>query len=191
MSAYDLKLEPGEVIVSIGYLTIKDLKNIYKFSPPSYIEAYEPRKDVYNQYLVFAENFSSFVPRLLAVAGDERLVALNERRHNTTICLPKTKSSMMITTVSLSSVINSVYGIHGQIDKLLMNCEGAEIDIILKTPSEVFRLCKEIIVSFHKFVEEFKISEKTYNSCLNKLSQTHKGELLHKTRFLWRFTLNG
>ena len=80
---------------------------------------------------------------------------------------------------------------YGMVDKLLMNCEGSEIDIILKTPIEVFKYFKYILVSFHLFVPELNITEKEYRDCLNKLSVTHRGQMRHKTRFWWEFFRNG
>lgn len=182
---------PGEVIVSIGFYSIKDLEYLYKLYPPSYCEAYEPRQEIYNQYVIFSKKYSSFIPRAQAVAGDEKQVPLTTRRCNTTIVLPKTKATKMITTVSLKNVIQSMFNIHGGIDRLLMNCEGSEIDIIKKTPSDVLGLCRNILVSFHLFVNDFNISDKDYKICLKKLSLTHTGELLHKTRFWWNFNKNG
>ena len=189
MSSIDDRIhyKSGEVILSIGYYSAKEIDNLFSTKPPEYLEAYEPRTDVFGQYMKLSRVYPAIHPVNKAVAGDERAVTLSGKRTGTTICMPLDENRPVLTTVALKDVITNVVNEHGRIDKLMMNCEGSEIDIILKTPSEYLEQCRTIIVSFHRFVDELKIGEKIYQQCLKKLSITHKGLLLHKTRYWWRF----
>jgi hypothetical protein len=186
-----IKYETGEVILSVGYYQTQEIKDLYASCPPKYLEAYEPRDPVYTQYLSLCESCPGFRPVNKAVTGDGRDVHLTVRRCSTSVCLPPSHGSKLIKSISLSEVAKAVYSEYGTVDKLLMNCEGSEVDIVLKTPSDVFSLIKTVVVSFHLFVPDFKITEDAYRRCIAKLSRTHTGRLLNESRYWWRFEPNG
>ena len=188
MSSFDLKYNPDEVIVSVGFFAAPEIKYLYKKTPPKYLEAYDPRPDVYTGYLKL--RVPNFEPILMGVLGEPREAYLNLKKASSTLCLPH-KSKQPVETVSLTYVTNTIVKKYGIIDRLLMNCEGSEIDIIQKTPSKILGYYKYILVSFHLFAELLNISDKDYKDCLDKLSLTHTGELRHKTRFWWEFRRNG
>lgn len=189
---YHIKYELDDIILSIGYYTTPELKELYAKTPPKYLQAHEPRPDIYEQYVKLSQTFNTLNPVMLAVTGDGRDSFLTIKRQNTSICFDKpNKKKNNVKTVSLEYVIKDIINKYDYIDKLMMNCEGSEIDIIMNTPSEILKLCKKIVVSFHLFVPEFKITKLQYRNCLDKLNLTHTGRLLHKTRYWWEFDING
>jgi len=188
---YFSDFQKKDVILSIGFFSAIEIEQLYKDKPPKYLEAYDPREDVFKQYNDIKPKCKNFIPYMNAVTGIERDAYLTPRKYNTSICFEKEKHSQIIKTISLTSTINRIYSEYSRLNKLLLNCEGSEIDIIQNTSSDILKLCNTIVVSFHMWVNEFNLKEEDYHKCLNKLSKTHKGTLKHKGRHWWEFKRNG
>lgn len=155
-----------KILLSIGSVTAKEA--IGYIEQGFIVYAYDPRKEVFQDYLSVQELYKDIYPFELAVSDFNGRAELSYSYNGAaTINLPgKIKpNSYSVQVVSMESVLKQFE----RIDFLLINCEGAEIPIILNTDLSLFEKCDRIDVSFHRFVPYLKITPRQVQQCLNKM----------------------
>jgi len=147
-------LTPESVVVDIGAHKGKFSRHILE-SYDCRVIAYEPCLWAIRDYLSQLHH-PNFEFHQKAVGSKKRKsvmfyeVAAPEKfrgEGNTTV--PTSREvidSYSVSQVSLQSILLSL----PRVDLLKLNCEGAEIDIILSTPPAVLQVCKQIFIAFHK-----------------------------------------
>ncbi len=158
----------SEVIVSVGYFHGTDIPIISKTNP-KYVLAYDPLPVVYKEYEKYSKEYEWFTGSDSAVGGHERYSYFDEWR--TKSHLTTKEVGRKVKVISMAGILSSVFERYGEIDKLLLNCEGSEIEIIKSTSIEIFCLCKFIFVQFHSFVPDFCIEKEEVKECIDKLSE--------------------
>ena len=162
-----------EIIVSVGFFLAGDFDELRKVSP-KYVEDYEPLESAYIKHLEKQESLPTLICYNEAVSSFNGNAYLEERSTKSTICSADPdalKIKTLVKVISMKSILERVTDIFGQIDKLLINCEGSEIEIIKNTPMTLFRKCKYIFVQFHPFVKFLDISEDDVKECMTKLKE--------------------
>lgn len=187
---HKIEYERDEVIISVGYFKKQDIELLYMLVPPKYVEAYDPLPEVFNHYEILSKIYPSLNVSNNAVSDCNKNVELSRRKYNSTIRVKKkTDNILKIKAVSFSDIINRVHNEFSNIDKVLFNCEGEEINIIKKTSIDIFKKCKYIFVSFHNFVEDFGITDEDVKICIEKLSITHEAKPFNNDTNGWEFRL--
>jgi len=182
----------GKVIISVGSFTIDDVRNLLESDDSCYIEAYEPREEVYQGYCNLAEEYPNrFTPSNKAVSGEFGKALLNKRTTKSTICpvstdIPNPYRNRLIEVdvISMSSILERF----NEIDELHINCEGSEIPIIMETDLELFRKCKYIKVQFHNFVPFLNITQEDTAKCATKLLECFELKVLKRKYGMHIFT---
>lgn len=173
----------NEVIVSIGFFSAPLAEVLMVNCFPEYVEAYDPNDDVHKKYQGVAREHSKFVPVAKAISDKSGSAMLMGARHNSTIYAhPKARlrPQHMIEVVAFDDVIRSVFKRFGRVDRVVLNCEGAEIPIIRQ--AETLDLCKYVFVQFHTFADTLAVTKPDVEECLSKLSRTHNMKLVHLGR---------
>jgi hypothetical protein len=188
---HKIKYERDEVLLSIGYFKKSDIELLYMLAPPKYAEIYDPLPEVYKLYKALSEKYPTLIAHDKAVSDCDKDVELIKRKFNSTILLKDKKKSnvLKIKAVSFTDIVNRLHKKYKVIDKVLINCEGEEINIIKNTSIDIFKKCKYILVSFHDFVEDFNITEEDVKICVEKLSLTHNAKHFEKDCNWWEFTI--
>lgn len=70
----------------------------------------------------------------------------------------------------LSTSMASVLSRFDRVRELWLNCEGAEIDILMNTPMDLLARCAYISVEFHRFSTFLNITNGDVMSCVDRLS---------------------
>lgn len=180
-----VRVGKNEVIISVGYLQGGDIPLLDK-TCPKYVIAYDPLPRVYEQYKEHEKKFKWFKGCDFGVGGISRDAFLKDRSTKSNL-IEGNETDLKIKVVSISTVVTSIYERFGRIDKLLINCEGAEIEIIENTPMENFRLCKYIFVQFHPFMPELGIKDGEVKKCVHKLYSYYKVHRYEKTYYKYGF----
>lgn len=173
----NLKFGNKEVIISVGFFLTSDLLLLKKCSP-IYVEAYEPREKIFKAYMNTAPG-DSFHFIKAAVSGGYGEAILQEKSTKSTIC-SGSKNGTKVKTVSMTDIINRIHDTYGRIDRLLINCEGSELQIIDETPASCFGLCNYMFVQFHHWIDFINISQDDTDRCVAKLSKVFEVQLLHR-----------
>ena len=142
-------IESNEVIISVGYLQGGEALLLDEVSP-EYVIAYDPHPKIYERYKEHEEMFEWFEIRNVAVGGRDGRAFLKDRKTRSNL-LEGSEGDIEVEVVSMTNVINDVYKRFGRINRLLINCEGAEIDIVKRTSMDTFRLCNFMFIQFHSF----------------------------------------
>lgn len=94
---------------------------------------------------------------------------------------PTNDQRRTVPVVTLSSLVEQ----HGLeiIDLLKIDCEGGEYDILLSTPSELFRRIRNIVFEYHEIAGfESKLKAAKQRLCDEGYSLTNRGSLIFATR---------
>ncbi|MHA2120009.1 MAG: hypothetical protein ACW990_02265 [Promethearchaeota archaeon] len=185
-----IKFNRGDVIVSVGFFLRNELRPLFEGRYcPRYVEAYEPKIDVYEAYKKQVAPNKRFKVFQKAVSSRDGIGILKLKHTQSTICIMKeeTKEFYPVELVSMESVLKGVLDKFGYIDKLLINCEGSEIPIINWTPIELFDKCKFMFVQFHPFLKALRIDSKQVLKCIQKLESCFKVDCISKRYSKYRF----
>lgn len=185
-----------KIVISIGTFKAKEIP---AYLAEGYIvEAYEPRKEVYNEYLeIDNERFFPFDFAILGEKAEDEVILkiiedqrdkfktpemrLTKKGSSSSTHFKKNWESELISHLKFvdsypvkTMLMSSILQTHEEIDKLFINCEGEEISIIKNTSIELFQRCKWIEVDFHLQPERYDflhLSNKDKIFCVNKLSK--------------------
>ena len=154
-----------KVIISIGAFKVYEILSY--LSKGYIVEAYDPRRDVYKEYLKI--NNKRFFPFDFAVLGNktEDEIILNIIKDEAPsvndgtnqFCSSSTHynglaelvsgcelaDKYLVKTISACSILEK----HIEIEELHINCEGEEVSIIMNTSIDLFRRCKKIYAQIH------------------------------------------
>ena len=174
----------SEVIVSVGCFKTSGADELMKYCHPEYVEAYDPEQSVFLSYCsVFAHRKGKFLPIAKAVSDKAGLAMLKGKSYNSTICPRsgvKLPNQYPVVVVAFDDVVRNVHAAFGRVDRVVMNCEGAEVPIIVHATTLL--LCRYFFVQFHTFADTLSVGADEVESCLKKLSQTHDMRLAGKAR---------
>lgn len=175
--------EDKKILISIGAINYQQA--IEYIQQGFIVYAYDPRKSVFQEYLLAQKQYKSIYPYDLAVS-DYNGEANLSRYHRSAATISRLGKipSYKVRVVSMASVLKQFKCI----DFLWINCEGAEIPIILNTELSLFEKCDRIDVSFHCFVPCLKITDKQVQQCLDKLSPSFHCALKDPEYHLYSFT---
>lgn len=166
----------NEVILSIGYLRPRHMRAMLETSPV-YIEAYEPRDDIYQSYLKFkSEQFRPIHAAVMGKTGRVK-VLLCSKKSKTRVIYDKKGGTQC---VALATILRRIHRKYGRIDRLLINCEGSEYDIIKDTSIKEFGLCKYISIQFHHWMENVPHNYADTKSCISKFVRTYSIQCLSR-----------
>lgn len=155
-----------KILLSIGSVTAEEA--IEYIEQGFIVHAYDPRKSVVEDYLAIQKVDVNMHSYELAVSDFNGWADLSYSYNGAaTINFPDEvkPNSYRVQVVSMVSILKRFE----HIDFLLINCEGAEIPIILNTDLLLFEKCNRIDVSFHRFVPYLKITTCQVQQCLDKL----------------------
>jgi hypothetical protein len=180
----NIKFGNYEVIISVGFFLAKDLKQL-AMTHPVYVEDYEPLPRKYQEHLVCIGNnkFIHCIKKAVCGSKDIKSGLLEVKSTKSFIRQDNQKSeeilgnSVRVKMVSLESIIEKVYKKYHRIDKLLINCEGSEIEIINETPLHLFSHCKFLFVQFHDFLPVLNIQKQDIQKCLKKLETVFRKQI--------------
>lgn len=152
--------EGKRVYLSIGALSVVGINGRLKAGYT--VVAYEPDEKAFAKYQeIESSNLFIFNKAVSDFNGQTTL-------YNYTILPQKNfESSREIEVVSLDSVLSPIK----KVQTLHLNCEGAEIPIIMGTSLDNFEKCTRIWVEFHKFVSNFNITDEMVQACVERLGQ--------------------
>lgn len=191
-----------KIVVSIGAFKAKEIP-IY-LAEGYTVKAYEPRKEVYNEYLeIDNERFFPFDFAVLGEKTEDEITLKVIEEQKDELKAPEVRptkkgssssthfeknweselyplnfklvDSYPVKTILMSEILEA----HEEIDKLFINCEGEEISIVKNTPIDLFLRCKWIEIHFHFQTERYDylhLSEKDRDFCIKKLSEYFKVE---------------
>ncbi|MFX0138508.1 MAG: hypothetical protein ACFFDN_33000 [Candidatus Hodarchaeota archaeon] len=184
-----IKFNKNEIIISVGFFLRNELQPLFEKMTPRYVEAYEPKIDVYKAYKEKVAPNKRFKVFQKAVSNTNGVAILKLRRTQSTICITEDEGVEFypVETVSMESVLKRVLSKFGYVDKLLLNCEGSEIPIINWTPIELFDKCKFIFVQFHPFIKVLNINKSQVLKCIKKLETNFKPDCISTRYFKYRF----
>lgn len=189
-----------KVIVSVGFFYVHELERLLQNNKSCYVEAYEPRDRIYKQYQAISKKFSArFVSIKKAVGGKDGKGSLLLRSTRSTLCFdttkiyrgPYKKEASKVVVVSMESILKSVLGRFKKIDKLLLNCEGSEVSIIMNTPLKLLSRCKFVFVQFHDFIDDLNTTEKQRIECIERLETNFDVYVSKKKYARYEFTRRG
>lgn len=191
MSVQGLEFDEGSVIVSVGFFLAKDFKELKK-TRPKYIEVYEPLPRAFKLYEEAIKGFPAVHPFQKAVAGANGSAFLKGKSSRSTIMDMNKKVDSKyvhsVKVVSMSSILERVSNQFGGIDDLLLNCEGAEIDIIKRTHPLLFMECKRIFIQFHDFIPTLDMRKKDVQDCIKRLAPYFEVEVVQQRYSKYIFT---
>ena len=177
----------NKIIISIGSFTVGDVHHLLKTNKLCYIEAYEPRPDIYEEYVKIAKLYPGrFIPVDKAVCNYTGKALLKGKKTRSTICFVQrnfSNKSFEVEVISISSILERF----DEIDELHLNCEGAEIPMIQCTDLSLFKKCKYILVQFHDFVPSFCITKQDVKICVNKLRLGFESKIIHRKYTTYEF----
>lgn len=156
--------EGKRVYLSIGALDVAGIKCRLKSGYT--VVAYEPEEKAFARYqeIEHQKNLLIFNKAVSDFNGKTTL-------YDYTILSQKNfENCREIEVVSLDSILNSIKKVH----ILHLNCEGAEIPIIMGTSLDNFEKCTRIWVEFHQFVSHFCITDEMVQACVERLGQRFK-----------------
>lgn len=181
------------------------------------VVAYDPRKDVYEEYLTIKdENFSHY--QVAVVVDDSKKEAIlkvikgrntaskwksnrkgDDYMGSTLHCSrdhnfeddPRFEGIVDEYPVKLVS-IRSILEKYSEIEELHLVCEGEEIPIILETPIDLLLRCRVIVSCFFWEYPYFHQTEEMEKKCIDKLSKYYIVEQIPGTqRFKFERKDNG
>ena len=179
-----------EVIISVGYFFGADIPILFEKCHPKYVVAYEPLLKVYFAYKRAGEPYKQFYPVQKAVGGSSGTAILAQASTRSTTTLTGTekgKGRTEVEVVGINDVLRGVLKKYGKIDRLLLNCEGAEIDIISNVELSFLEKCENIFVQFHDFIPELGIKPKQKLRCIKKLEHFHEAQVVKKKYSKYHF----
>jgi len=161
--------EKSKILLSIGSVTKQEAIDYIKQG--FIVHAYDPRIDVFQDYLFVQKQYGNIYPYKLAVSDFNGEADLSYHHNGAaTISLPGKihPRSYVVPVVSMASILEQFK----HVDFLLINCEGTEIPIVLNTDLSLFKKCSRIDVSFHHFVPYLKITKEQIQQCLDKMGKS-------------------
>lgn len=160
------------IIVSIGCFTIKEIQQLRLKQNKSILFYFDPRPKIFEEFeKAFKNDFDVHIisEAVSCYTGIGYLFLADGASSMTEI---KDYSKIEVKVRSLINVeeeIEKKYGSDNQ-KSLFMNCEGAEIPIILQTPLEILKKFKMIKIEFHPKL----YAENLIQRCVDKLSSSFK-----------------
>jgi len=154
------------IVISIGAFSAQQVMDTLQVGKT--VIAYDPRPVMCKAYAEIQHpNFSWFS---LAVSGKSGRTTFFEHGGSSTIvsmtnCPFQIDDRYEVDVISMASVLK----LFDDIEKLVMNCEGAEISIIMDTPLDLLSRCKRIEVEFHRFCSYLNVTEDDIQHCIGKL----------------------
>lgn len=159
--------EGKRICLSIGALQVPGIRS--KIKAGYTVVAYEPEKEAFAKYqkikdknfICFNEAVSDFNGEtVLYVDGGNSSITTNRDSY-------KYKNEYKVKVVSLDSVLESIKFVH----ILHLNCEGAEIPILMNTSLLNLRKCGRIYVEFHAFAARCRVTDEMVQACVKRLSE--------------------
>lgn len=169
-----------KTIISIGHFTDKDIRDRLGKSDVR-IYAYDPQPDVCQEYSEIKNG--RFTYYQLAVHDDLRagygvlVWPKSHHRVSCTTCMRWREDfwkrgvlgwAYPVKVVSLASILAG----HESIDELHIDCEGAEIDMLLNTPIELLEKCRLIWVEFHNHSKVVNVTYDDIEQCVRKVKDS-------------------
>jgi len=162
--------EGKRVFLSVGALQVPGIKDQLKNGYT--VVAYEPEKEAFARYRTVEHK--NFFPINKAVSDFNGKVTLQADGGNSSILdtPDKTwiKETYEVEVVSLESVLRKIK----KVQVLHLNCEGAEIPILMNTSLDLLERCKRIYVEFHTFRKNLCIADEEVQTCVKRLGQRFK-----------------
>jgi FkbM family methyltransferase len=173
---------PEEVIISVGFFLAIDLTQLFNEAVPEYCLAFEPLEKAYDAYCsAVIGHRDRFFPYRKAVSGAAGTAILQPASTRSTICAKQTNSKgMRVEVLAMADIIRATLNSFGRVNKLLINCEGAEFSIIRETSSQLFGQCDQIFVQYHDWMKTVSFTGQDVQECEDKLLQTHKKQVLNR-----------
>lgn len=157
--------EGKRLYVSIGAMQAKDV--VPKIKRGFTVIAYEPEKIAFEAYKKIEHpNFFCFDK---AVSDYNGKTVLYAEGGNSAIVESDYKypDRYEVDVVSLDSILDSITCVA----VLHLNCEGAEIPILMGTSLKNLRKCNRIYVEFHAFAARCKVTDQMVKDCVQRLSK--------------------
>lgn len=185
-----------KIVISIGSFTTNKIKEY--LSKGFKVIAYDPRRDVYEEYLKIED--AKFFPNNAAVVTNELLKEVilkiikarkvlspyleSDWYMGSTIHCDKEESfetspefSGIVDEYPVKAVsIRSILERYKKIEELHLLCEGEEIPIILRTPIDLLLRCKMIVASFPWNYPHLHLTEAMEKRCIDRLSMYFRVE---------------
>lgn len=180
MKIQTVNFGPKEVIISVGWLESGDIPLFLNDLQAIYLEAYEIRAEVIECYR--EHQCERFRPVYAAVMGTAGTIRLDEDATRT-----RSVEGGDIEAVSMSDVLLSARKRCGQIDRLMINCEGSEYAIIENTPLEYFSFCEFIFVQFHHWLTGVRRTQEDTDRCIQHLARDFKCRPVNRKWEKWHF----
>lgn len=176
----NLEIKKGDTIVDIGaQIGIFSLYAAEKIGRKGKIFAYEPMPDNFQILLKNIEknhlsNVYVFNKGVWKKAGKKRLYVYGLNTGGHSIYNAVSDKFIEMSTVTLSDIVKKV----GKINTLKIDVEGAEYDILLDTPKDVFKNIDNIVLEYHDYLAD----NHNYHQIIN---------FLNKIGFKTKITGNG
>jgi FkbM family methyltransferase len=179
-------LTPGGTVIDIG-------ANIGMFAV---FAATEMRAARVYAFEPFAESFAlltrnatanhldAIVPVALGIAGDAGTRTLHmQGRHGVHSMFGTSGEAVTIECITLADAFDR-FGI-GRCDFLKLDCEGAEYEILLATPPEVFARIDRIALEYHDWMTEHRHEELSALFAANGFAVTTRDHAASRTGYLY------
>lgn len=188
------KYDAGDVILSVGCFSLNSLREWqahtrclivdYEATPETYLAKRELEK-------ANGTAMGTVECHPEAVTGSAGKVTLFRFKEgalgNTVLDIERWCSGVEVVdfvgTVDIPAIsMLSVLDRFTNVKELWLNCEGAEIDILMNTPIEALAKCAYVSVEFHRFSTFLNITNSDVMACVQRMSQRFRpvcGEEYH------------
>jgi len=149
------EIEAGDTIVDIGaYIGVF---STYAALNGAKVYSYEPAPKDYkllreNIKLNNLKNVETYKKAVCGNSGRAKLYLNEKMPQLDSMFGGNTGKSIMVECTTLKNIINLV----GPIDLLKIDCEGAEYDIMFKTPKKYLKMIKKIAMEYHEDIVPYR-----------------------------------